>query len=134
MLPEPMPGVPPGAVGSVEIDFALLVGIRDRIGAGQVAEFVSQALNEAEAACRSFCSGELSSEETAIVAHRLRGTVVSVGLARVGAAAATIEEHAPRGSDLAAPLAELAAAIVAARRTTWEGLPWAAHTGTEPIV
>jgi HPt (histidine-containing phosphotransfer) domain-containing protein len=73
----------------------LLNGLVDTLGAPTVAGYLERALGEAVSALAQLSAPELPEAAARLLAHRLRGTAASFGLAGIAAAAAALEAGAP---------------------------------------
>lgn len=101
------------------LDRARIAELAEKLEPDLLRGFLLEAVIEAETARRRLADFAVQLEEAGRVAHRLRGTSLNLGLARVGGLAAAIEADAEQNERLAALIEELGEAVVATREAAF---------------
>jgi HPt (histidine-containing phosphotransfer) domain-containing protein len=101
------------------LDRARIAELAEKLEPELLRGFLLEAVIEAETARRRLSELAVHLEEAGRVAHRLRGTALNLGLARVGGLAAAIEADAGQSERLATLIEELEDTVAATREAVF---------------
>jgi signal transduction histidine kinase/CheY-like chemotaxis protein len=108
--PEPQ-SVPQGS-----LDLATIEGLRQLVPEAKLGQMLAAALESAASVADRLTAGHLVGNETARLAHQLRGTLSTYGFVEIGRLAGEIEDQAVSGAEIETSTRRLSQAVSDARR------------------
>jgi HPt (histidine-containing phosphotransfer) domain-containing protein len=106
----------PESVPRGSLDLATIEGLRQLVPEAKLGQMLAAALESAASVAERLTAGHLVGNETARLAHQLRGTLSTYGFVEIGRLAGEIEDQAVSGAEIETSTRRLSQAVSDARR------------------